>query len=107
MNRGWLQQTPCSCLDAPRHQPDCTGRNGVLVLGDRHGRSLLEQLWEELDAVVDRLLEPGAVAEDGRDPGRAEGVAFAIALIRNRNGTPDIQAVRSEAMERRARRVAA
>jgi hypothetical protein len=63
------------------------------------GKSLLELMWEELDAIVDRLLAE-AEAEDGRDPGRAEGVAFCIALVTSPYA-PNVDAVRRLAMERR------
>lgn len=69
------------------------------------GPSLLEQMWAELDSIVDRLVEPGAVAEDGRDPGRAEGVAWCIALVQTPYA-PDMEAIRVQAMERRAKREA-
>lgn len=46
------------------------------------GQTLLELLWEELDAVVDRLMT-GQEADDGRDPGRAEGMALALAIMQN------------------------
>lgn len=62
------------------------------------GKTILELLWGELDAVMDRLMTGGA-AEDGRDPGRAEGVAFAIAVMQNPY-LPNIDAVREQAMER-------
>lgn len=62
------------------------------------GKSIVEMLWEELDAIVDRIMSDAA-AEDGRDPGRAEGVAYAIAVINNPYG-PNLDLVRGQAMER-------
>lgn len=65
--------------------------------GDCGGKTILEMLWAELDAVMDRLMsEP---AEDGRDPGRAEGVAYCIAVMQNPY-LPNIDAVRDQAMDR-------
>lgn len=62
------------------------------------GPSILELLWQELMSVCDRLYT-GAEAEDGRDPGRAEGVAFAIAVMTNPY-KPDIEEVRAEVARR-------
>lgn len=61
-------------------------------------KSLLERMWEELDSIVERLMS-GAEADDGRDPGRAEGVAFCIALI-TQPYAPDVDKIRQLAMER-------
>jgi hypothetical protein len=55
-------------------------------------------LWEELMSIVERLMT-GAEAADGRDHGRAEGVAFCIAVMTNPY-KPSIPAVRVEAMRR-------
>jgi hypothetical protein len=66
--------------------------------GECSGRSLVEMMEDELDSIVDRLMSGGA-AEDGRDPGRAEGVAFCIALVRQPYN-PDIDKVREAAMLR-------
>lgn len=62
------------------------------------GKTILEMLWEELDAVVDRLMT-GQEAEDGRDPGRAEGMALAIAVMQNPY-RPSWEAVRDQAVAR-------
>jgi hypothetical protein len=62
------------------------------------GRSILEMLWEELMSISERLYT-GAEAEDGRDPGRAEGVAFCIAVMTNPYA-PNIEAVRAEVVRR-------
>ena len=62
------------------------------------GKTILELLWDELDAIMDRLMSDGE-AEDGRDPGRAEGVAYCIAVMQNPY-LPNIDAVREQAMER-------
>lgn len=66
--------------------------------GDCAGRSLVEMMEDELDSIVERLMNGGAAA-DGRDPGRAEGVAMCIAIIRQPYN-PNIEAVREAAMER-------
>jgi hypothetical protein len=60
------------------------------------GKSLFEMLWEELDAIVERIM---AEAADEHDVGKAQGVAFAIATIQNPY-RPSIEAVRAEAMRR-------
>lgn len=62
------------------------------------GKSLHEILWDELMTIMDRLMT-GCEAEDGRDPGRAEGVAYCIAIFQNPYA-PNIEGVRAEAMER-------
>lgn len=62
------------------------------------GKSILETLWEELDTIVDRILS-GTPAKDGRDPGRAEGVAYCIAVFQNPY-MPNLESVREEATER-------
>jgi len=61
------------------------------------GKSLVEMMEDRLDEVFSRLkTEP---AEDGRDPGRAEGIATCIAIIRNPY-SPNINIIRAEAVER-------
>ena len=61
-----------------------------------HGKSILEMLWEELDTIVERLM---AKVEHEDDVGRAQGVAYAIAVIENPYHV-DIERVRAEAMDR-------
>ena len=63
-----------------------------------HGKSILEMLWDELDGIVERL-QAGAEAEDGNDVGRAQGVAYAIAVIENPYHV-DMERIRAEAMDR-------
>ena len=71
----------------------------AIVSGDScRGRSIVEMMCDELDTIVDRLLNGGEAA-DGRDPGRAEGVAFCIAIIQQPYN-PNIDAVREDAMLR-------
>jgi hypothetical protein len=62
------------------------------------GKSLYEMLWDELMVVIDRLMT-GATADDQRDPGRAEGIAYCLAVMQNPY-LPNIDAVREQAMER-------
>jgi hypothetical protein len=66
--------------------------------GECAGRSIVEMMEDELDSVVERLMNGGA-ADDGRDPGRAEGMAFCIALIRQPYN-PNMESVREAAMDR-------
>lgn len=62
------------------------------------GKSIYEIMWDELMTIVERLMT-GQEAEDGRDPGRAEGVAYAIAVFTNPYA-PNLEAIRDQAMER-------
>lgn len=62
------------------------------------GRTLLELMWDELDTITDRLMT-GQEAEDGRDPGRAEGMAYAIAVMQNPY-RPSWEQVRDQAVAR-------
>lgn len=62
------------------------------------GQTILELLWQELMSVMERLMT-GQEAEDERDPGRAEGIAYAIAIMQNPY-RPSIENVREQAMER-------
>lgn len=62
------------------------------------GQTILELMWDELMAVYERLMT-GQAAEDGRDPGRAEGIAYAIAVIQNPY-IPNVDSVREQAAER-------
>lgn len=60
--------------------------------------TLLGQMWNALDAVVDRMMADEQ-DPDGRDPGRAEGIGLCIAIVVTPYG-PDLDAVREEAMVR-------
>jgi hypothetical protein len=60
------------------------------------GRSIFEMVWDELDAVVERMMNGG---EAETDKGMALGLASALAIIKNPY-RPDIEAVREEAMAR-------
>jgi hypothetical protein len=75
------------------------------TLHPHYGRSIIECIWEELDIVMDRLMS-GEPEPDGRDPGRAEGLAMALALFTN-TYAPDLDAVRERAVERWESRQAA
>lgn len=101
MNRGWQQQTRCVCLEPPRHAPDCPGKLGVIVLGERHGPSARDRLWAGLDTAMDILKNP---KEDNRPErpetvGMARGLALALACLLN-PAEPDEAAIRKEAMRR-------
>jgi len=83
----------------------------------RPGKSILETLWDELDAIVDRLQADGPpnrelwmkrstpehIADEfqeyGEERGRAQGVAHAIAILTNPYA-PNVDAIREEAMRR-------
>lgn len=62
------------------------------------GYSIFDEIMLALDPVIDRLMaqEP---AEDGRDPGRAESLCLALAIIRNPD-CPDVDAEKERQMER-------
>lgn len=80
-------------------------------------KELLAELWRELDTIVDHIMFQGepqsrntwnpedlaAVRESFREygewRGQAQGVAYAIAVLSNPY-KPDVEAVRTEAMER-------
>lgn len=61
------------------------------------GKTILEFMWERLMDVVERLMT-GQEAEDGQDVGRAEGIAWCIAVFQNPYA-PNIDGVRGQAME--------
>lgn len=79
------------------------------------GRSLLEILWEELDAVMERLMTDekpdfrgsGVPYEEryelirawGEERGQAQGLAYAIAVLTNPYA-PSVPAIRQEAVAR-------
>lgn len=63
------------------------------------GETLLELMWRELMVVIDRLMSEGQEAGDGKDPGRAEGIAYTIAIMQNPY-RPNIDDVRTQAMDR-------
>lgn len=92
------------------------------------GRSIIEILWEELDAIVDRLHADGEPAKNpgrldtrfeadeallsdllddwkawGEERGKAQGVAYALAVMINPY-EPNIEAIRQRSIERRKER---
>lgn len=72
------------------------------------GRSLLEMLEDELDESFDRLMD-GTYADDPENlnkcKGRAEGLTFAIAVIRGPYA-PNIDATKGQAVARFQERMA-
>lgn len=62
------------------------------------GRSILEMLEHELDVVVERLMAQQET-EDGQDKGRAEAMAYALAIFRQPYN-PDYPGEKNRAMER-------
>lgn len=63
------------------------------------GPTLLEALWSEMDAIVERLMSDGGQNEDGGDKFRAEELAWVIAIVTNAY-SPSMDLVRAEAMRR-------
>lgn len=88
---------------------------GKMLRAPHAGRSLLEILWEELDAIMERLMtegQPHTPVEDefyqqdldawrewGEERGKAQGVAYAIAVITNPYEV-SVQAIKREAARR-------
>jgi hypothetical protein len=68
------------------------------VRTDCGGKSIIGMLEDHLDGIVERIMN-GAEAADGRDPGRAEGIALALAVFFNPY-KPSIDDVRQAAMDR-------
>lgn len=103
LDRGWLQQTRCVCLQPPNHATDCPGKLGVLVLADRHGPSARDLLWDRLDITMDYLMNnrdkesPSRTVVEAR--GLAVGVTFALAAMIS-PAKPDEKAIKAEAMRR-------
>lgn len=64
-----------------------------------HGKSILEMIWDDLDATVERLMSVEPEDADEIDVGQARGLAFAIAVIVNPY-YPNIETVREQAMGR-------
>lgn len=92
----WEQRTPCSCLHPPTHQPDCTGRQGLVVLSGNGGSTAQDELWRKLVYCIDLL--KGAQKDNAETSGYARGLATALAYIRSPL-SPDVDAIRKEAME--------
>lgn len=77
------------------------------------GKSILDLLWEKLDTIVDRIMDAGEPEEDhdglasrtvvqewAEQRGKAQGVAYAIALLSDPMQPPSVDDVRAEAMRR-------
>lgn len=92
-------ESPAMAPSNAQHAADCL-RAAVANLPDAScgGKSIREMLEDELDTIVERIMTD-CEAEDGRDPGRAEGVAYALAVFLNPY-LPNIDAVREAAMDR-------
>jgi hypothetical protein len=61
------------------------------------GPSILEMLWEELDAQLSKLMD--MPEQDRAQAAHCLGIAKCIAIMQNPY-SPDVDAVRREAMER-------
>lgn len=75
---------------ADLHRPDLRPIYG--------GPTLLEALWQEMDRLMEALMT-GADAEDGMDKGRAQELAWVLAIVSNPYN-PSVDAIRAEAVER-------
>jgi hypothetical protein len=70
------------------------------------GRTLLSIMWEDLMACIRDLMDKDSLdltddnPELNRRKGRAEGVAWCIAVLTHSPRTPDINLIKAEAMER-------
>lgn len=71
-----------------------------------HGPTTLDLLWADLISTIDQLMQDDEEYDDDsgwdrtRTEGRAEGVAWSIAVMVMRPNTPDINVIKAEAMER-------
>lgn len=100
-NKGWVQRTPCNCLHPPTHQPDCTGRLGLTLVGDTYGPSAQDKLWEKLDGLMDGLISLGKNDMKYAAVPQAEALAYATALALILNPSdPDVNIIRKEAVRR-------
>lgn len=74
----------------------------------RKGGTLLDVMWADLLSCIDALMEPDESYEDDSDSGwnrdrmegRAEGVAWCIAVLTQSPRPVDINPIKQEAMER-------
>lgn len=82
------------------------------------GKTLVEQLWDEMDVVMDRLMADYAettveefyrkdgttdgegILRWGEERGNAQGLAFALALFTTNSYEPNVDAIREQAYER-------
>lgn len=99
---GWKQMTRCTCLQPPTHQADCTGRQGVVVLGeDNGGPSAREQIWVRLDSIMDGLMGKSKFDLKYAAVPQAEAATLAWCLAALDNpADPDTIAIRKEAVKR-------
>lgn len=71
-----------------------------------HGPTLLDRMWDDLIRTIDDLMHDDEYWDDdsgwdrSRTAGRAEGVAWCIAVLTQSPGEPDINTIKAEAMER-------
>lgn len=98
----WEQRTPCICLHPPTHQPDCTGKLGLVLIDDRPvGPSAQEKLWAELDRLMDGLKATPEYDLKYAAVPKAEARAFALALALMINpSNPDTATIRHIAVRR-------
>jgi hypothetical protein len=62
------------------------------------GPTLIEALWNEMDAIMERLMT-GQANEDGGDKYRAEELAWVLAIVTNAYD-PSVDRIRAETMAR-------
>lgn len=94
-----MARKPSSTRAAAAYSTVGSARRGYEVPA---GKSILELMWEELDALMEILMAPGDFEleeELGWYRGRGNGLATCIALVHNPY-VPDVNAVRKLAKER-------
>lgn len=91
----WEQRTPCNCLHPPTHQPDCTGRQGLVVISNEPGATAQDRLWAELVRCIGLLR--GKQKGDEKLAEFARGLATGLAYIRSPL-SPNVDAIRKDAM---------
>lgn len=90
--------TPALSPQGALHAADCLRAASANTDGGAcAGKSIVELIMDELLSVIDRLMSEGE-AEDGRDPGRAEGLAYALAVFQNPY-MPNVEAIKEQAMD--------
>lgn len=63
------------------------------------GKSIIEMLWDTLDTLIDLLMDEDPQPDPDLLKGKAEGVAYALAVFQNPY-LPNLDAIRQQAMER-------
>jgi len=91
----WEQRTPCNCLHPPTHSPDCTGRQGLVVISNEPGATAQDRLWAELVSCIGLL--KGAKKGDEKLAEYTRGIATALAYIRSPL-SPNVDAIRKDGM---------